>query len=50
MVNCPPILGTKICMLCCLLMFGGPKCENHVKRLSNSIRFVIMQKTAYKHP
>ena len=40
MLSCPLILGTKRCMLCCLLMFGGPKCENHVRGFASSVRFV----------
>ena len=44
MLSCPLILGTKRCMLCCLLVFGGPKCENHVRGFASSVRFVNMQK------
>ena len=50
MLSCPLILGTKRCMLCCLLVFGGPKCENHVRGFASSVRFVNMQRTARRHP
>ena len=50
MLSCPLILGTKRCMLCCLLVFGGPKCENHVRGFASSVRFVNMQRTAHRHP
>ena len=50
MLSFTPILGTKRCMLCCLLMFGGPKCTNHVRGFASSVRFVIMQRTAFRHP
>ena len=44
------ILGTKRCMLCYLLVFGSPKCDNHIKGFVSSIRFVSMLKTAHRHP
>ena len=50
MLSFPLISGTKRCMLCCLLVFGGPKCENHVRGFASSIRFVNMQITARRHP
>ena len=50
MLSCLLILGTKRCMLCCLLIFGGPKYKNLVKGFSNIIRFVNMQRTAHRHP
>ena len=31
-------------------MFGGPRCENHVKEFVNSVRSVNMLRTAYRHP
>ena len=31
-------------MLCCLLVFGSPKCKNHVRGFANSVRFVNVQK------
>ena len=31
MLSYPLILGTKKCMLCCMLVFSGPKCENHIR-------------------
>ena len=37
-------------MLCCLLVFGDLKCENLVKGFANSVGFVKIQKTAYRHP
>ena len=50
MLSCPLILGTKRCMLCWLLMFGGPKCENHVRGYAGSVRFFNMQRIARRHP
>ena len=50
MLSCLLILGTKRCMLCCLLMFGGPKCENHVREFVSSVIFVNMLRTAHRHP
>ena len=44
------ILGIKRCMLCCLLVFGGHRCENLVREFVNSVRFVNMLKIAHKHP
>ena len=44
------ILGTKRCMLCCLLIFGGPKCDNHVREFAGSVRSINMRRTACKHP
>ena len=48
MLSCLLILGKKRCMLGCLLMFGGPKCDNHVKGFASSVRFVIVQRTAHR--
>ena len=50
MLSCPLILGTKRCMLCWLLVFGGLKCENHVRGFASSVRFFNVQKTARGHP
>ena len=50
MLSCLFILGIKRCMLCCLLVFGGPICDNHVKRFASSVGFVTMLRTAHKHP
>ena len=44
------ILGTNRCMLCWLLVFGGPKCENHVRGFANSAGFDNMQQKAHRHP
>ena len=49
MLSCPLILGTKICMLYWLLMFGGPKCENHVRGFANSVRYINMKMTARRY-
>ena len=49
-LSCPRILGAKRCMLCFLLMFGGLKCENHVRRFASNVRFVNMQRTAHWYP
>ena len=37
-------------MLFWLLVFGGPKCKKHVKGFESNVRFVIMQRTARRHP
>ena len=50
MLSCLLILGTKRCVLCCLLVFVGPKCEDLVKRFANSVRFVNMLRIAHRHP
>ena len=50
MLSCLFILGTKKRMLYCLLMFGGPKCENHVRGFAGSFSFFNMQRTAHRHP
>ena len=50
MLSCLLILGTKRCTLCCLLVFGGCKCESHVREFSSSARFVNMLRTAHRHP
>ena len=50
MLSCLLILGTKICMLYCLLMFGGPRCENHIREFVSSVKFVNILKTSLKHP
>ena len=50
MLNYLLILGTKRCMLCYLLVFGGPKWENHVREFACSSRFVNMIRTAHRHP
>ena len=44
------ILGTKKYMLCCLLVFGGPKCDNYIRGFAGSVRFVNKQTTARRHP
>ena len=50
MLSCPLILGTKRWILCCLLMFGGPRCMNHVRVFGSCFRFVNMLRTALRHP
>ena len=37
-------------MLCCLPMFGGPRCKHHVREFVGSVKFVNMLKTALWHP
>ena len=44
------ILGPKRCMLYCLLVSGGPRCENHVRDFVSGVKFVIMLRTALRHP
>ena len=43
------ILATKRCMLYCLLVFGGPRCQIHIRKFVNSVKFVNMLRTALKH-
>ena len=50
MLSCLLILGTKRCMLYSLLVFGGPRCENHVREFVSSVKFVNMLRTARRHP
>ena len=50
MQSCPLILGTKRSMLCCLLMFGGAKCENHVRAFASSARFINVLRTSHRQP
>ena len=50
MLSSPFILGTKRCMLFCLLIFGGAKCENHVRGFASSVRFANVQRTACRYP
>ena len=49
-ISCLLILGTKRCMLYFMLVFGEPKCKNHVREFMNSVRFVNMLNTAERHP
>ena len=49
-LSCLLILGTKRCMIYCPLIFGGPRCENHIREFVNSVRFVNMLRTAQRHP
>ena len=44
------ILGPKRCMLCCLLVCGGHRCEFLVRKFFSNVRFVNMLKIAHKHP
>ena len=37
-------------MLCCLIMFGGPKCANYISGFANSVRFANVQRIAHRHP
>ena len=37
-------------MLCCMLVCGGHRCENHVREFVKSVRFVNMLNIAHKHP
>ena len=50
MLSCLLILGMKRCMLYCLLVFDGPKCNNHVRGFVSSVRFVNVLMTACRHP
>ena len=50
MLSCLLILGTKRCMLCCLLMFGCLKYENYIRGFAGSVKLVNMQRTAYRYP
>ena len=44
------ILGLKRCMLCCLLMCGGHRCEFLVSKFVSHVKFVNVLKIAHKHP
>ena len=44
------ILTPKRCMLCCLFVCGGYRCENLVRKLESNVKFINMLKIAYKHP
>ena len=49
-LSSPLILGQKRCMLCCLLICGGPKLQFLVSKFVSSVRFVNLLKIAHKHP
>ena len=49
-LSCLLILDTERCMLYCLLMFGGPRCEKRVREFISSLKFVKVQSTALRHP
>ena len=44
------ILGLKRCMLCCMLVCGGHRCEFLVSKFVSNVRFINMLKIAHKHP
>ena len=44
------ILGTKRCMLCFMLVCGGPRCESLIREFVCSVRFVNVLKISHKHP
>ena len=44
------IFAPKRCIPCYLLMCGGHRCENLVRKFVYNARFVNMLKIAYKHP
>ena len=50
MLSCLLILGTKRCMLYCLLVFSSPTCENLVRGFVSIVRFANVQRTACRHP
>ena len=45
-LSCLLILDPKKCMLCCLLMCGGHRCENLVKKFVSNVRSVNVLKIA----
>ena len=49
-LSCPLILGLKRCMLCCLLVYGGHRCEFLVSKFVSNVKFANMLKIAHKHP
>ena len=49
-LSCLLILAPKICLLCCLLVYGGHRHENPVSKFLSSVRFVNMLRIAHKHP
>ena len=50
MLSCLLTLGTKRCMLCCLFVFGGPRCKNYIGGFVGHVRFVNILRIAHKHP
>ena len=44
------ILGLKRCMLSCLLVCGGYRCEFLVSKFISPVKFVNVLKIAHKHP
>ena len=49
-LSCLLTLGSKSCVLCCLLVCSGHRCENLVRKSISSVRFVNMLRIAHKHP
>ena len=49
-LSCLLILGLKKCMLCCMLVCGGHRCEFLVSKFVSSVKFVNVLKIAHKHP
>ena len=49
-LSCLLTLGSKRFMLCCLLIYGGCRYENLVRKFVTSVRFVNMLRKAPKHP
>ena len=49
-LSCLLILGPKRCMVCCLLVCSGHRCEFLVSEFFSPARFVNMLKIAHRHP
>ena len=49
-LSCRLILGLRRCMIYCLLMYGGDRCEFLVSRFVSNLMFVNVLKIAHKHP
>ena len=49
-LSCLPSLGSKRCMLYCLLVCSSHRCENLIRKFVSNVRFVNMLKIAHKHP
>ena len=49
-LSCLLVLSLKKCMLCCLLVCGGHRCEFLVREVVSNVKFVNMLKIAQKHP
>ena len=49
-LSCPLILDLKKCILCCLLVCSGHRCEFLVREFVSPVNFVNMLKKVHKYP